>query len=58
MGHAMRSGEEPVLALWAWHGDLASPVVFPDHALTPEAIPQWRDGHWHAQTANRLEGES
>lgn len=58
MGHAMRSGEEPVLALWAWHGDLASPVVFPGHALAPDAIPHWRDGRWQAQEPSRPEKES
>jgi hypothetical protein len=29
IGHAMRSGAEPLLALYAWHGDLESDLVMP-----------------------------
>ncbi len=29
IGHAMRSLEEPLLALYAWHGDLKSDLVMP-----------------------------
>ena len=29
IGHAMRSLDEPLLALYAWHGDLESDLVMP-----------------------------
>jgi hypothetical protein len=29
IGHAMRSGEEPLFALYAWHGVLESDLVMP-----------------------------
>lgn len=33
--HAMRSGSEPLLALYSWTGDIVSPSVWADHSFDP-----------------------
>jgi hypothetical protein len=33
--HAMRTGSEPLLALYSWTGDVVSPSVWADHSFDP-----------------------
>ena len=45
--HAMHTGEEPLLAVYSWTGDVVSPSVWaeagvhPSVTVTNEAIPNW-----------------